>query len=159
MPDTAEAIFESGQPVFRAETAAVHALLFERNKDDYPPRIRNHIELGQATGAVEYVQALSACRQLRRALTDRLAGLDVILLPVAATTAPQGFSSTGSAIFCAPASFSGLPSIALPSDVSAYGLPLSVQLIAAPFAEARLLAAATLVERVLDFHAEPSLSA
>jgi Asp-tRNA(Asn)/Glu-tRNA(Gln) amidotransferase A subunit family amidase len=79
------------------------------------------------------------------------------MFPVVPATAPRGLSSTGPPLFCAAASFTGLPAIALPSGLGEAGLPLSVQLMAGSFAEARLLAASAWVERVLGFHAEPPL--
>jgi amidase len=64
--------------------------------------------------------------------------------------------STGDPAFCAPWSAAGLPAIALPSGVARGGLPLSIQLVGAPCAEARLLAAAAWCERVLAFGAAPT---
>ena len=107
----------------------------------------------------EYIEALQARQRLRRDLIERLSGLDAILMPVALTTAPLGFTSTGSPWFCAPASFAGLPSIALPSGLGEGGLPLSLQLLAGPFAEASLLRTAAWAERILDFHAQPAMAA
>jgi Asp-tRNA(Asn)/Glu-tRNA(Gln) amidotransferase A subunit family amidase len=159
MPATAQEITDRGYPVMRSETAAVHADLFARHKDEYPPRIKEHIERGQATTGVEYYEARAFCLRLRRGFTRLLAGFDAVLFPTTPSTAPAGLGSTGSAIFCAPASFTGLPSIALPSGVSDAGLPLSVQLMAAPYDEAGLLRAAAWAERVLDFQAGPPLPA
>jgi Asp-tRNA(Asn)/Glu-tRNA(Gln) amidotransferase A subunit family amidase len=50
-----------------------------------------------------------------------------------------------------------LPAIALPSGLAGNGLPLSVQLIGAPFGEASLLAVAALVESLLPAIGEPPL--
>jgi Asp-tRNA(Asn)/Glu-tRNA(Gln) amidotransferase A subunit family amidase len=82
---------------------------------------------------------------------------DGLLLPTAGTPAPRGLGSTGDPYFCAPWSFSGMPAIALPSGVDGTGLPLSVQLVGARFAEARLLGAAGWCERILGFSAAPPL--
>jgi len=60
--------------------------------------------------------------------------------------------------FNGPASFSGLPSLGLPSGVSVNGLPFGVQLMSAAFTEERLLAAGKWCEAVLDFRQTPSLS-
>jgi amidase len=159
MPATPEQITDRGYPLFRAETAAVHAEMFARNKDKYPLRIKEHIERGQAVSGIAYYEARAFCLRLRRDFTSLLSDYDVLLFPTATTTAPQGLTSTGSAIFCAPASFAGLPAISLPSGLDSNGLPLAIQLMAAPFNEAGLLRAAAWVERVLDFHAEPPLGA
>ena len=89
-------------------------------------------------------------------MAQLLSGLDAILLPVAPATAPRGLTSTGSPLFCAPASFTALPAIALPSGLGEGGLPLSVQLVGAAFGEARLLSIAAWIERALAFQAQPA---
>jgi aspartyl-tRNA(Asn)/glutamyl-tRNA(Gln) amidotransferase subunit A len=48
-----------------------------------------------------------------------------------------------------------MPAIALPSGLAGDGLPLSIQLVGAPFAEARLLAAARWCEQVPDVRLAP----
>ena len=49
----------------------------------------------------------------------------------------------------------GFPAVTLPTGLSRSGLPVGIQLAAAPFAEERLLGAAHWCERVLDFRAAP----
>ncbi|HLF77986.1 MAG TPA: amidase [Dehalococcoidia bacterium] len=158
MPATARQIADMGQPVLRSEAAQVHAKHFEAHRYEYGPQIRALIESGLGVASADVFRARNELRSLRAALSSLLSEYDCILMPVAPATAP-GRETTGNSIFCAAASFTGLPAIALPSGLGADGLPLSVQLVAGPFAEARLLAAAAWVERVLDFHAEPSLAA
>jgi len=55
-------------------------------------------------------------------------------------------------IFTTPASLAGLAAVALPCGLSASGLPLSLQLMAAPFDEARLLSSARAFERDLAWN-------
>ena len=86
------------------------------------------------------------------ALAERF---DALLAPTVGAPAPRGLDSTGDPYFCAPWSSAGLPAIALPSGLAGNGLPLSIQLVGAPFAEARLLAAAAWCERTLAFDARP----
>jgi Asp-tRNA(Asn)/Glu-tRNA(Gln) amidotransferase A subunit family amidase len=104
------------------------------------------------------MSALEACGYLARAIEDSLESCDALLMPTAPTTAPAGLTSTGSSIFCAPASYAGLPAIALPSGLGDGGLPLSVQLVAGPHREASLLRSAGWVEGILDFRARPGLA-
>ncbi len=157
MPATAQEMLDMGQPVLRGEAAYVHAQSFAAHRDEYAPNIRALIDSGLEVMAVDLLHARDHLQRLRSALTALLSGYDAILMPSAQTTAPMR-DSTGSGIFCAPASFTGLPAIALPSGIGTDGLPLSVQLISAPFGEATLLAAAAWVEGVLDFTARPPLA-
>ncbi|HLF72371.1 MAG TPA: amidase family protein, partial [Dehalococcoidia bacterium] len=124
-------------------------------KDGYRQGIRNLVEAGLATSDAEYEASRKAVRDLRDGLIRDLAGFDAFLLPAAPTTAPASLETTGQGIFCAPASFAGVPAISLPSGLDAVGLPYAVQLMAGPLAETRLLAAAAWVERVIDFTERP----
>ena len=58
-------------------------------------------------------------------------------------------------IFTTPASLAGLPAVALPCGSDAAGLPLSLQLMAAPFAETALLRGARAFERDLAWSVAP----
>lgn len=91
----------------------------------------------------------AAGRSLRRALgTDGL---------VVTPTVPQtAFAFDGplpatQAIFTMLANYAGCPAISLPCGIAPDGLPVGLQLVAPPFAEARLLAAAAAVEAALPF--------
>jgi Asp-tRNA(Asn)/Glu-tRNA(Gln) amidotransferase A subunit family amidase len=79
------------------------------------------------------------------------------MLPVAPSTAPAGLESTGDPAFCAPASTSGLPAIALPSGLGDGRLPLSVQFIGRAFEEPELLEVAAWAEARLAFNQRPPL--
>jgi aspartyl-tRNA(Asn)/glutamyl-tRNA(Gln) amidotransferase subunit A len=46
----------------------------------------------------------------------------------------------------------GVPALAVPCGFDARGLPLSLQLVGRPFAEATLLAAARAYQRATDWH-------
>jgi aspartyl-tRNA(Asn)/glutamyl-tRNA(Gln) amidotransferase subunit A len=157
MPTTPQGVLEIGLPVMRSEAAAYHQQGFAQHADEFRPRIRRLVEQGLGTPAVDYIAAQRRRRWLRDGLVALLHEVDALLLPVAPSTAPAGLDSTGDPVFCAPASFTGLPSIALPSGLSGSGLPLAVQLVARPLAEPRLLSAAAWVERILGFDATPPL--
>jgi len=158
MPVDAAAFREAGEPIMRYEAAAVHAQRFREHRDDYRPGIRGLVEAGQATSEADYRRALIRVRELREETLQRLEGFDAFLFPVAPATAPPSLETTGQGIFCAPASFTGLPAISLPSGLDEYGLPLAVQLMGGHLQEARLFGAAAWVESVLDFRARPSLA-
>jgi Asp-tRNA(Asn)/Glu-tRNA(Gln) amidotransferase A subunit family amidase len=59
--------------------------------------------------------------------------------------------TTGDSRFQIPWTLCGFPALALPSG-RASGLPLAVQLVAAPNAEGKLLAVARWCEQILDLH-------
>jgi Asp-tRNA(Asn)/Glu-tRNA(Gln) amidotransferase A subunit family amidase len=156
LPAAFASIHEVGATVLRAEAAAAHAPLFPAHAAEYPPRIKELIEMGHAITAPAYLAAQVARRQLRELVGPIAARYDALLLPTIGAPAPRGLGSTGDPSFCSPWSSLGMPAITLPTGVEG-GLPLAVQLVAAPWSEARLLAAAAWCERVIGFVAEPPL--
>jgi aspartyl-tRNA(Asn)/glutamyl-tRNA(Gln) amidotransferase subunit A len=57
-----------------------------------------------------------------------------------------------------PASLAGVPAVSVPCGLDPQGLPVGLQLVAPPFAESRLLAAAHAVEAVLGRVGAPALA-
>ena len=156
LPAAFASIYDVGATVLRAEAAAAHAPLFPAHAAEYPPKIKELIELGHAISAPVYLAAQAARRQVREAVGAIATRYDALLLPTIGAPAPRGLGSTGDPSFCSPWSFLGMPAITLPTGVEG-GLPLAIQLVAAPWSEARLLAAAAWCERVIGFAAGPPL--
>lgn len=154
-PPEAADLFEAGRRVLRVEAAAYHEERFGRHGDEYPPKIRELVQAGLAERGVDYVRAQQVRAQVRRAMAPVFARVDALLMPVAPGPAPRGLDSTGDPVLCAPWSFIGTPAIALPSGLSAAGVPLAVQLAAGPGAEARLLDVARWCEAQLAFDLQP----
>ena len=55
-------------------------------------------------------------------------------------------------IYTISANLAGIPGISVPAGFSSGGLPLGLQLLAAPFEEERLLRAARMLERETEWH-------
>jgi amidase len=157
LPDSFPALRRAGETVLAVEAAHAHAPLYAAHAADYPPRIRELIERGQALSALQYLAAQDARRHARDDLDAVATRHDVLLAPTLGAPAPRGIASTGDPGFCAPFTFAGLPAISLPTGVDPSGLPLALQLIGPAWGEARLLAASAWCERVIRFDAEPSL--
>jgi amidase len=155
LPASFDGLHAAGDTVVQTEASAFHQDMFSRHAADYTANLRELVEAGARIRAVDYVVAQAARRRVREELGALLTGHDALLYPVAPGTAPEGIAWTGDAWYCAPASFTGLPSIALPSGVGAGRLPLAVQLVGGAFGEARLLAAAAWCERALGFRETP----
>ena len=110
---------------------------------------------GLATDSATYSRALE--RRLRF-ITDmhQLAEkIDVLLTPSTPTPSLPDLTNTGNTMFQGPWTSCGLPSITIPSGLAESGLPFGVQLIAQPYNEAGLLAAARWCESVLDVILSP----
>ncbi len=158
LPDTIETAFADQLVILRVEAASFHQPMFETRSHDYGPRLRELIGQGLKTDAVTYSRALERRRQFiadMEALTQRSG---VLLTPSTSTPPLADLTNTGDPMFQGPWTSCGLPSISIPSGLASSGLPLGIQLAAAPFAEARLLAAARWCEDVLDFQDAPPLA-
>jgi aspartyl-tRNA(Asn)/glutamyl-tRNA(Gln) amidotransferase subunit A len=155
LPASFAPIHDQGQVVVRSEAAAFHAEMFARHAAEYPPKLREALEEGRRFTAMQYLAARDALRRFRADMAPLAASVDAMLSPVAPGAAPHGLGSTGDAWFCAPWSFSGMPSIAFPSGLAGNGLPIGVQLTSGVLAERRLLQAAAWCERVLAFAESP----
>ncbi len=143
--------------IMSVESAAYHQEMFARHKDQYRPRIRQTIERGLATPAIEYAKMLQARLQQFADVEPLLRRVDALLTPGAPGTAPDGLTTTGDPVMQRPWTTIGVPSISLPTGLGQNGLPLAVQLVGAPLAEDRLLAVARWCERALDVHLQPPL--
>jgi aspartyl-tRNA(Asn)/glutamyl-tRNA(Gln) amidotransferase subunit A len=150
LPPEFATLHAAGQRVLEVEAAAYHRETFARHEKDYGTHVAEMIRLGLGHTAVDYVGANRARLAFREAVMPLLAAHDGLLSPTAPSTAPEGLAFTGDASLCAPWSSAGVPSISLPSGVSATSrLPLAVQLVQAAGADARLLGVAAWCERVL----------
>lgn len=140
--------------VSRSEIGAVHADSHRRHADEYRPRIRAGIELGQCIPADLYLRAQRIRRRARQDMAPLLARYDALVMPSAPGPAPDR-TTTGDASFNGPWTGLGVPSASVPTGLGREGLPLGTQLIGAPFAEVRLLAAARWVEAAVGFVVAP----
>jgi aspartyl-tRNA(Asn)/glutamyl-tRNA(Gln) amidotransferase subunit A len=141
-----------------AESATSHRELYAQHRARYSPQMQELIEKGMRLSGVEYVQTRRHQQRFRHDMDALCHTVDALLTPSTPAPAPRGFATTGDPSFNGPASFSGLPSLGLPSGVSADGLPLGIQLMGAAFAEERLLAVGKWCEAVLEFRQTPPLA-
>jgi aspartyl-tRNA(Asn)/glutamyl-tRNA(Gln) amidotransferase subunit A len=155
LPSDFETMLSAHRVLMTVEAAAVHQKWFAERADDYSPNVRDVIEQGMLVPGVSYVQAQRVRRAFRCDLEQALGSVDVLLTPTTATPAPRDLSSTGDPMYQTPFTFAGLPSVSLPSGLSASGLPFGIQLAAGPFAEETLLAAAHWCEGAIDARLSP----
>lgn len=113
---------------------------------------RERLALGAVTSAGDYLQA----QRLRRVLSDSyrsiLATVDVVATPTLGRTAP--LASDPAALtrwwttpgFAAPANLVGMPAVSVPAGFDSGGLPVGLQLMAAPFDEETLFRVASAFE-------------
>jgi len=103
------------------------------------------LDEGATTPEAAYRAALEEAAAQRETMLALLDGYQAVLAPAATGVAPQG-AATGSPDMSRPWQVLGLPSVTVPGLRDAAGLPLGVQLVGRPGAEAQLLAVARWVE-------------
>ena len=135
--------------VSNVEAAAFHQEWYRDRADEYGPRIRSNIEMGLLISGVDYLQAQRLRRQLRKELSEMVGQMDAVLMPTTPAPAPEDLTTTGDAVFQAPWTSGGLPTITIPSGLADSGLPLGIQLAGLPFAEGKLLGVARWCEEIL----------
>lgn len=140
-----------------AETATSHRAAYAQHKARYSPQMQDLIEKGLKVSGREYVESRRHQQRFRHDMEALCRTVDAFLTPATPAPAPRGLTTTGDPSFNGPASFTGLPSLGLPSGLSTNGLPFGIQLMSAAFTEAQLLAVGKWCEMVLDFRQVPPL--
>lgn len=141
------------------EAAAVHAVVLQECPDALGNEVRTYLELGALRPPAEHARALRVRAAIRRAWRTAFAGLDAVIAPTLPATAvradrdlvslPDGDTPVVAAYLrlCAAVSVAGLPALSLPCGFDRSGLPIGLQLIGRPFAEATLLRIGQTYER------------
>jgi aspartyl-tRNA(Asn)/glutamyl-tRNA(Gln) amidotransferase subunit A len=156
LPEIFSAAQAALRVIVRSEAASNHAELFKTHRDTYGNKIRAVIETGMLLDAPSYVRARRIRKNYQREMARILEQFDAVMTPAAVGTAPD-MSSTGDPVMNSPWTLADVPIVTLPCAIGANGLPLGVQLSAAPLQEGLLLAVAKAVESVINFQERPNL--
>ncbi len=116
--------------VMAVEAAQFHRVRLERHPEDYKPNIRKLLEEGLACSATEYADTKVHQRLLQEQVQSLLSDGTVLLTPATTGPAPDA-ATTGNPAFNSPWSYTGLPTVSLPTGQFVDGLPLAVQLVGA----------------------------
>jgi len=157
-PELAQRLGENAEELdLSASTATIHAMHatimeiemagtlrreYEGASDRLSPTLRQLIERGRASLAVDYRRALDLANPLADAMDTVFDEFDAILTPAAAGEAPLGLEATGSPAFCTIWTYLGMPAITVPLLQGDNGLPIGVQLVGRRGNDARLLRSA-----------------
>jgi aspartyl-tRNA(Asn)/glutamyl-tRNA(Gln) amidotransferase subunit A len=143
--------------IWSAEGMAYHHDDLQLKWADYGRYTR--VTLGRAAlySASDYVQAQRFRSYFKKAVTAAMADLDVLITPTSTTPAEKIADvdmnkRLVSAGFTGMWNLIGLPALALPCGFSSTSLPLSMQIVGKPFAEATVLKAGDAYQRLTEFH-------
>jgi aspartyl-tRNA(Asn)/glutamyl-tRNA(Gln) amidotransferase subunit A len=150
--------------IMLAEVAARHEDFVAAKRDEYNLYTLARLEPGYEVAATSYLRAVTyRAEALRRFCGAVFADADVLVLPAlaepisrldaagAADTAAYVRLVNGMGHFICPFNYLGLPALTLPIGRTQNGLPMAIQLVGPPFAEARLLRLAYQLEGHADF--------
>jgi Asp-tRNA(Asn)/Glu-tRNA(Gln) amidotransferase A subunit family amidase len=155
LPGSFSRVHEMHRRVMCAEAAMHHRETFPCRRAAYAPGLASLLDEGRGLAAPYYAEALRHQLVFRREILRAFDGVDALLTPATPTAAPARTDTTGNPKFNVPWSYSGLPAITIPCAVTRAGMPLGLQLVGRPLAEAPLLSVAAWCERILAFDTEP----
>lgn len=146
------------------EALSYHEPFVRTRPDDYEPGVRDLLRLGATVSATQYLKA-QRVRQVMRAETDALfKKYDVLLTPATPMTALPVDQMTveisgkirdrrPSLIrFTQVFNLTGHPATVFPCGFDAGGLPVGLQIVGRPFADADLLRIASVYQGATDWH-------
>ncbi|MEO9161596.1 MAG: amidase [Casimicrobiaceae bacterium] len=124
------------------DIAANHGEDRDRAGAQMSQKLRDLVDRGRAVSDEQYAKAVARSRQYRESLLRLLEDDSIILAPATDGVAPlRSAEGTGSPLLQGLYSMTGLPALAVPCGTVG-GLPVGVQLVAAPGREGLLVAAA-----------------
>src|SRR5690606_1960508 len=133
--------------LLEADLAVSFADEYARGAERLSAILREMIERGGRSLAVDYLRAVERRSVLIAALDEIFHLFDAIVTPAAPGEAPRGLESTGSPVFSTIWTLCGTPAVTVPLLQGANGLPIGVQLVGAPGDDARLLRTANWLVR------------
>jgi len=154
---------EGASRIIRTEGYANLRHVIETPDAPFGPAVRARVLAGKAESAAGYAATLVERRADSVQMMRALAGFDAILLPSTPIPAPElariDEDNSPMSDLTRFANYLGLCALALPCGFSAEGMPLSLQIVGAPFEEARLLQLGWAYEQATDWHRRrPDLS-
>lgn len=161
---TIEYAFAVGRAIVRAEASSYHQTTLREQPDDYGPGLRHALQTGELVLATHYLKAQRARVLIQRGFQSALRSLDALLAPTVASPAPRAESLQGDPSdpafavidsyvrFAYPANLTGLPALSVPCGFTESGLPIGLQIIGRPFAEATVLRIGQAYEATTPWH-------
>jgi len=154
--DVAVAV-DDDRTVFRAESYAYHREWMARAPERYQPETLRRLRTSEAINAADYIDRWRDLQRMRRAAPALFADVDLIVTPTAAVPAPTIAELSEHPDELRPRELLlmrttrmfdvlGTPGISVPCGTTAAGLPIGLQIIGAPGADAAVLQLAAAYE-------------
>jgi len=150
--------------ILMPEATAYHLPWLREQPESYSSAVRERLELGAITPAVSYIQGQQARRRIVDQFLVAMTRVDLLVTPTAPTAATllEGDLVTNDEAdpevlaalinFSGPFDLTGFPAVSIPCGFTPGGLPVGLQLVAKPWEEGPLLAAAHAYEQATGWH-------
>jgi aspartyl-tRNA(Asn)/glutamyl-tRNA(Gln) amidotransferase subunit A len=135
-----------GWVIISSEAYAIHEPWLKTRFNDYGELFRDRMALGGLIRATDYVQALRRRRTLCEDVKTAMAGYDILVSASQTSEAPKitevpKWATMEKPSLTMPFNLTGYPAMSVCTGFGVGGLPVSMQLIAKPFAEATIFQA------------------
>ena len=154
-----------GWVILTAEAYAVHEPWLKERFNDYGALMRDRLAFGAVLRAADYIQAVRRRRVLCEEMRDAMADLDILITASAPGEAPRidevpKWAMLEKPNFTMPFNVTGLPALSVCTGYGQGGLPVSMQIVGKPFAEATVFRAGHAYEMATSWRARrPPLTA
>lgn len=134
-------------PILAFEASAYYERFLRERPDDLAEFSRDRLLTAYAYAPNAMAKASQARAELRRRVSAKLEGYDLIATPGMPHEAPPLNIVQANTRFTGPFNALGWPAIVVPTILGEHGLPVALQLAARPWLESLVLRAARVVER------------
>jgi Asp-tRNA(Asn)/Glu-tRNA(Gln) amidotransferase A subunit family amidase len=148
LPEVFDKLDAAAADILVYEMARGLAHEFAHHRSRIHRMLRERVESGATLPLSRYEQALACAADCRRWLAEHVKNVDAIITPSATGEAPIGLASTGDTAMNRLWTLLHGPCITVPVGDGPNGMPLGLQLVALPRADAHLLAVAKWVANV-----------
>lgn len=130
---------------------------FDKSPELYHPWSQRHLNAMKQVDVVAYIETLKRIRECRRDILRVFQSVDVLLLPTMREPAPLISETINETHRRPPSNTSafnhfGTPAMTLPCGFSAEGMPIGLQIVAAPFKEDNVLRLAYAYQQATEWH-------
>ena len=146
--------------IMGSEAYAYHARWLAESPQKYQPQTSARlVQLASTASREQYVEARRQCDLLRREIKQVFSAVDVLVTPTVAAP-PSMIDPIEQSTDLHPVrtrntwpfDVFGLPATSIPCGFTSSGLPIGLQIVGPPFAEAAVLAVARGYEQATDWH-------
>jgi aspartyl-tRNA(Asn)/glutamyl-tRNA(Gln) amidotransferase subunit A len=143
--------------ITQSEAAAFHHDRLASQPEDFGEDVLKRLRAGAAYTSFETILARAAQPVLRRQIERFFESYDILLTPTTPISAPlRGGDAVERARlltrFTAPFNLTGLPALSLPCGFAKNGLPVGLQIVSRPWADAEVLRVGQAYEQSTEWH-------